>query len=129
MTTLEDNECVPRRGGGKSKSLLLELVEAQKNLKEELESITVIIALKDAEIIALKVASVKEGEKGINSGGKLKEENVSLRERVEKLEAQVEALSEKNEALKEQILKAYAAEYERMNILLRQLDRAIGTSF
>lgn len=27
LTTLEDNECVPRRGSGKSKSLFFELVE------------------------------------------------------------------------------------------------------
>lgn len=61
LTTLEDNECVPKRGGRKSKSLVSELMETQKNLKEEIESITALIALKDAKIIKLKASSIKEG--------------------------------------------------------------------
>lgn len=119
MTTLEDNECVPRRGGGKSKSLVSELMDVPKSLKEDIKSMIAMIALLDAEIAALKAATAKRGQMGIGSEKELCAEIATLQERVKKLKAKTEALTVKNEELTQQILKAYANESGSMKILLR----------
>lgn len=59
ITTLEYNECFPRRGRGKSKSIVFELIDVQKGLREELDIISAMVAHNDADIAALKAASVK----------------------------------------------------------------------
>lgn len=64
MTTLEDNEYVPIRGGRKSKSLVSELVKVQKSLKKEVKSLTIVVYLKDIKIIALNPTSANGGEVG-----------------------------------------------------------------
>lgn len=46
MTTSENNECVPRRGGGISKSIVSELVETQNRFRDELDAITALVAWK-----------------------------------------------------------------------------------
>lgn len=38
ITTLEDHECIPRRAGGKSKSIITNLIDVQTGLREELEA-------------------------------------------------------------------------------------------
>lgn len=54
--------------------------------------------------------------------------NVTLHNKVKKLEAQFEALTAKNADLTQQIVKVHDTKHERMNVLLGQLDLAIGTS-
>lgn len=43
ITTLEDNEYIPRISGGKSKSIVSELVDMQKSLRNELDAMTALV--------------------------------------------------------------------------------------
>lgn len=77
------------------------------------------VAQKDTKIIALKAASVKECEEGIDSIGKLSAENTDLHAKVQKFAKKVEVLTRKNEDLTQQLLKTHAAGSERMTMLLK----------
>lgn len=92
-------DCIPRRGGGKFKSTISELVVVQKGLRKELDVMSVMVSQKDIKIANLKAASIKGGEEGPNSNKKLSNENAALHERMKKLEARVEALTIRNEQL------------------------------
>lgn len=78
MTTMEDNKHVPRRGGGNSKSLVSELVDVQKSLKEDIETITIMVALRDTKIVALKVTYAQRGEIGTSLEKELRADNAAL---------------------------------------------------
>lgn len=59
VTTLEDNECIPRKSGTKSKSIVAGLIGVQTRLRVELDEMTAIVARKVVEIVALKATTVK----------------------------------------------------------------------
>lgn len=53
-------------------------MDVQNKLREELDSMTTLVAHKDAEIVTLKVIFVKQREEGTSLGGKLNDENYVL---------------------------------------------------
>lgn len=99
ITTLEENKCIPRRGGEKSKSIVANIINVQTRLRKELDAMVAVVAQKDIETTMLKVASTKEIGEGIRSLGKLSAENTGLCTKVKKLEEKFEILTGKNEDL------------------------------
>lgn len=129
ITTMKDNECIPRKGGGTSKSIVTDLIDIQTRLRKELDKMSAMVVHKDAEISALKASVVAESFKVTSSLEKLNAENAELHEKVKKLEAKVEVLTAKVEDLTQQIMKAHAIQCERMILLLRQLSQAPSGPF
>lgn len=73
ITTLEKNECIPRKRNRKSKIFVCELIDVQKNLQDEVDTLTAMVAQKNNELVALKVVSDKIEGKRTSSSGNLKE--------------------------------------------------------
>lgn len=107
------------RGGGKSNSIISDLIDVQIGLREDLNAMAVVVAQKDIEIIVLKAISVKEEEERISLMGMLNVKTTDLHEKVKKLKEKVEVLTRKNQDLAQYLLKAHAAKIKRMTILLR----------
>lgn len=122
ITTLEDNECIPRRSGGKSKSLESELMHEQKRLKKETET-NCYDCSKGYKDYCITGCSCKRRWHGNKFRKGMCTSNVVLQERVKELEAKNRALIVKNEELTQQLLKAYTDTNERMEILLRPLSK------
>lgn len=78
------NHALPKRGGGKPKPIMSELIEVQKGLTEEVAALTAKVTQKDTDIIALRIELGIKREKGVNSSEELEAENAALHERVEK---------------------------------------------
>lgn len=66
VSTLEDNECIPKRSGVKSKFMVADLIKVQTSLQGKLEAMIVILKQKDAEITTLKVVSMKGHEEALD---------------------------------------------------------------
>lgn len=96
LTTLEENNCIPKRGSKKPKSFVSDLIDMQKGLRDEVAVLIATVDQKDAEIVTLRTRSYTQGEKRANFSGELKVKNTTLHERVKKLEAQVKSLTTKN---------------------------------
>lgn len=64
VSTLEDNEYIPKRSGVKSKLVVVDLIEAQTKLISDLEDMTALVAQKNAENTNLKAVNLKGHEGG-----------------------------------------------------------------
>ncbi|MCD7472398.1 hypothetical protein HAX54_013630 [Datura stramonium] len=63
LSTLEECECVQRRGGMGSQSIISDLIVSQENSTREVERLTGLLAQRDAEIANLKAAQMRnQGE-------------------------------------------------------------------
>lgn len=109
LTMLENNECIPRRSGSKSKYIVADLIDEQTRLREELEEMTVALAKKDVEILALKATAVKGGDEGPGQSEGLGDKNDILCKKVKNFKAKVEYLTQ-------QLLRNHAAENERITM-------------
>lgn len=124
ITSMKDNECIPRRGDGMSKSVIVDLIKVQSTLREELEAMAVVVELKDAEISTLQKSNMVEMSEGTGSFEKLKDESLELYDKVNSLEAKVEVLIAKIDDLTQQLLQANAIISEHITLLLHKLFQA-----
>lgn len=59
VTTFEDNKCIPKRSGTKSKSIVADLIDTQTKLRKELKEMAIVMQREDDKIVALKAANGK----------------------------------------------------------------------
>ncbi|MCD9642466.1 hypothetical protein HAX54_029302 [Datura stramonium] len=80
LSTLEDCECVDKRGGIGVQSTIFNMIEAQQHGIEEIDQLTVLLAQKDVDLVLLKAEQATQGTGGEPSAiMEIQNENAQLK--------------------------------------------------
>ncbi|MCE3050752.1 hypothetical protein HAX54_048021 [Datura stramonium] len=129
LSTLEECECVMRRGGAKSQSLVSELISSQEKSNAEIERLIGLLAQKEVEIVRLKAHQVEEP----GTVSALQEENAALTGLLAQKDAELarlrarqaeetESLRAKVKDLTNKLLRAHENFNDRISALLPKLS-------